>query len=126
MSGRVRAWMDACAYACVHASLDACVYACVRACELGCLCVCVRACERASLDACVYACVRAQICISVTSHALNPLPLSQTVTPSRTPSTLERDVLYGRPLTLHSKNHSSKHNSKHKTQLSMPTQPVRK
>ena len=36
--------------------------------------------------------------ISVTSHALNPLlPLSQTVTPSRTPSPLERDVLYGRP-----------------------------
>ena len=28
-----------------------------------------------------------------------PLPLSQTVTPSRTPSPLERDVLYGRPLT---------------------------
>ena len=27
-----------------------------------------------------------------------PLPLSQTVTPSRTPSPLERDVLYGRPL----------------------------
>src|SRR6218665_3030112 len=26
-----------------------------------------------------------------------PLPLSQTVTPSRTPSPLERDVLYGRP-----------------------------
>ena len=36
-------------------------------------------------------------CISVTSHALDPLPLSQTVTPSRTPSPLERDVLYGRP-----------------------------
>src|SRR6218665_1940578 len=35
--------------------------------------------------------------ISVTSHALNPLPLSQTVTPSRTLSPLERDVLYGRP-----------------------------
>ena len=31
--------------------------------------------------------------------ALDPLPLSQTVTPSRTPSPpLERDVLYGRPL----------------------------
>jgi len=28
---------------------------------------------------------------------LTPLPLSQTVTP-RTPSPLERDVLYGRPL----------------------------
>jgi len=28
---------------------------------------------------------------------LNPLPLSQTVTPSRTPTLLERDVLYGRP-----------------------------
>jgi len=28
---------------------------------------------------------------------LDPLPLSQTVTPSRTPSPLERDVLYGRP-----------------------------
>ena len=28
---------------------------------------------------------------------LNPLPLSQTVTHSRTPSPLERDVLYGRP-----------------------------
>src|SRR6218665_1532306 len=27
-------------------------------------------------------------------------PLSQTVTPSRTPSPLERDVLYGRPLVL--------------------------
>src|SRR6218665_3456629 len=26
-----------------------------------------------------------QICISVMSHALDPLPLSQTVTPSRTP-----------------------------------------
>jgi len=36
--------------------------------------------------------------ISVTSHALDPLPLSQTVTLSRTPSPLERDVLYGRPL----------------------------
>src|SRR6218665_1712675 len=30
---------------------------------------------------------------------LTPLPLSQTVTPSRTPSPLERDVLYGRPHT---------------------------
>jgi len=38
-------------------------------------------------------------CISVTSHALDtPLPLSQTVTPCRTP--LERDVLYGRPLAI--------------------------
>src|SRR6218665_2406242 len=27
-----------------------------------------------------------KICISVTSHVLDPLPLSQTVTPSRTPS----------------------------------------
>ena len=27
-----------------------------------------------------------KICIRVTSHALDPLPLSQTVTPSRTPS----------------------------------------
>ena len=27
-----------------------------------------------------------------------PSPLSQTVTPSRTPFPLERDVLYGRPL----------------------------
>src|SRR6218665_4078153 len=36
---------------------------------------------------------------NVTSHALGPLPLSQTVTPSRTPSPLERDVLYGRPLS---------------------------
>src|SRR6218665_3872455 len=36
-----------------------------------------------------------KISISVTSHALAPiLPLSQTVTPCRTP--LERDVLYGR------------------------------
>jgi len=35
--------------------------------------------------------------ISVTSHALDISPLSQTVTPSRTPSPLERDVLYGRP-----------------------------
>ena len=33
----------------------------------------------------------------MTSHALDPLPLSQTVTPTRTPSPLERDVLYGRP-----------------------------
>ena len=38
--------------------------------------------------------------ISVTSQALDPLPLSQTVTPFRTPSPLERDVLYGRPLGL--------------------------
>src|SRR6218665_720746 len=38
-----------------------------------------------------------KVCINVTSHALYPLPLSQTVTPSRTPSPLERDVLYGRP-----------------------------
>jgi len=30
---------------------------------------------------------------------LDPLPLSQTVTLSRTPSPLERDVLYGRPLS---------------------------
>src|SRR6218665_3654277 len=29
---------------------------------------------------------------------MTPLPLSQTVTPSQTPSPLERDVLYGRPL----------------------------
>ena len=36
--------------------------------------------------------------ISVTSHALDSSsPLSQTVTPSRTPSPLERGVLYGRP-----------------------------
>jgi len=35
----------------------------------------------------------------MTSHASDPLPLSQTITPSRTPSPLERDVLYGRPLT---------------------------
>jgi len=36
--------------------------------------------------------------IGVTSHALDPLPLSQTVTPSQTSSSpLERDVLYGRP-----------------------------
>src|SRR6218665_1939870 len=40
-----------------------------------------------------------KICISVMSHALDPLPLSQTVTPSRTPSPLQRDVLYGRPPT---------------------------
>ena len=33
--------------------------------------------------------------ISVTSHSLDPHP-----TPSRTPSPLERDVLYGRPLSL--------------------------
>ena len=33
--------------------------------------------------------------ISVTSHALDPLP--QTVTLSRNPYPLERDVLYGRP-----------------------------
>ena len=37
-----------------------------------------------------------KICISVTSHALDT-PLSQAVTPSRTPLPLERDVLYGRP-----------------------------
>ena len=37
--------------------------------------------------------------ISVTSHALNPPPLSQIVTPV-TPFPLERDVLYGRPLTI--------------------------
>src|SRR6218665_1433086 len=36
---------------------------------------------------------------SVTSHAIGlPLPLSQTVTPSRTPCPLELDILYGRPL----------------------------
>ena len=29
-----------------------------------------------------------KICISVTSHALDPLPLSQTVTPSQTPSSV--------------------------------------
>src|SRR6218665_1739528 len=29
-----------------------------------------------------------KICISVTSHALDPLPLSQTVTPTRTPSSV--------------------------------------
>src|SRR6218665_1513345 len=40
-----------------------------------------------------------KICISVTSHALDPSPLSQTVTSSRTPSP-ERAVLYGRPLIL--------------------------
>ena len=34
---------------------------------------------------------------SVMSHALGP-PLSQTVTPSRTPYPLKRDTLYGRPL----------------------------
>src|SRR6218665_1342756 len=34
---------------------------------------------------------------SVTSHAFGPPPLSQTVTPSRTPFPLECDVLYGRP-----------------------------
>jgi len=33
---------------------------------------------------------------------LNPLPLSQTVAPSWTPSPLERDVLYGRPLDTNS------------------------
>src|SRR6218665_971809 len=38
--------------------------------------------------------------ISVTSHLLTPLPLSQTVTLSRTP--IERDVLYGRPLNRNS------------------------
>src|SRR6218665_4091684 len=36
---------------------------------------------------------------SLTSHALGPpFPLSQTVTSSWTPSPLECDVLYGRPL----------------------------
>src|SRR6218665_2955883 len=34
----------------------------------------------------------------MTSHALGPPPPSQTVTPSRTPFPLKRDVLYGRPL----------------------------
>src|SRR6218665_3651185 len=42
-----------------------------------------------------------KFCISVTSHALDPLPLSQTVTPSRPPSPLERAVLYGRPLNFY-------------------------
>ena len=32
------------------------------------------------------------------THGLTPSPLSQTVTLSYTPSPLERDVLYGRPL----------------------------
>src|SRR6218665_844222 len=41
-----------------------------------------------------------KMCISVTSQALDPLPLSQTVTPSRIPFPLEHDVLYGRPLSL--------------------------
>jgi len=36
---------------------------------------------------------------------LDPLPLSQTVTISRTPSPLERDVLYGRPHSSSSYNH---------------------
>src|SRR6218665_3607166 len=49
-----------------------------------------------------------KICISVTSHALDPSPLSQTVTPSRTPSPIERDVLYGRP-TIHIYIHTSIH-----------------
>ena len=40
---------------------------------------------------------------NVTSHALGTLPLSQTVTLSRTPSLLERDVLYERPLIIISK-----------------------
>src|SRR6218665_3015715 len=40
-----------------------------------------------------------KICISVTSHALYPLPLSPTVTPSQTPPPFERDVLYGRQYT---------------------------
>jgi len=35
---------------------------------------------------------------SVTSHALEPHPLSQTVTSSRTLCPFERDVLYGRSL----------------------------
>jgi len=35
--------------------------------------------------------------ISVTSHALDALPLLQTVTPSWTPCPLERDIFYGRP-----------------------------
>src|SRR6218665_809574 len=43
-----------------------------------------------------------KIFIRVTSHAFYPLPMSQTVTPSRTPYPLERDVLYGRPLVLRS------------------------
>src|SRR6218665_2181461 len=47
-----------------------------------------------------------QIFESLTSLALGPLPLSQTVTPSRTSSPLERDVLYGRPLCLHVCSHN--------------------
>src|SRR6218665_3776832 len=39
--------------------------------------------------------------ISVTSQALDHLPLSQTDTPSRIPSPLKRDVLYERPLCTH-------------------------
>src|SRR6218665_953671 len=38
--------------------------------------------------------------LSMTSHALYPLPLSQTVPPSQPPP-LEPDVLYGRPLYRH-------------------------
>src|SRR6218665_451260 len=49
----------------VRASLDACAYACVRACELRCLPVCMRACVRACLDVCVSACVRASVYVSV-------------------------------------------------------------
>ena len=37
---------------------------------------------------------------SVTLHDLSPSPLSQSVTLSQTPPPLERDILYGRPLTL--------------------------
>jgi len=45
--------------------------------------------------------------ISVTS--LTFLPLSQTVTPSRTPSLLERDVLYGRPQSYEWRIHNRTH-----------------
>src|SRR6218665_2089277 len=39
-------------------------------------------------------------CISVTSHALDPLPLSQTVTPSRTPSPSSVTYFMDSPLHL--------------------------
>ena len=40
---------------------------------------------------------------SVMSHDLYPLPLSQTVTLSQTPSPLERVILYGRPPSISTK-----------------------
>src|SRR6218665_2949601 len=52
-----------------------------------------------------------KICISVTSHALDPLPLSQTVTPSRTPSPSSVTYFMDGP-TIHICIHTSIHTYK--------------